>query len=326
MKKLLAVLLLLALLTGCTTNTPAPETAPAPTAPTTSTSPSSAPITQHTQSGTIPDATVATLPEEEGLTVHFIDVGQADCALIECDGEYMLIDAGYYENGIDVVEYLFDLGVEELDLMVGTHPHGDHIGGLPVVLDYFDTERIWFSAMPYTNGTVSTFLSAARRHDVEVEQPQVGDTYQLGSALVTMLGPVKTDYEDVNDISLVLRVDYGDTRFLFTGDMEAIAETDLLDSGADVKADVLKVGHHGSYSSTSYRFLREVAPTYAVISCGAGNEYGHPHDEPMSRLRDAEVIIYRTDRMYDIVAFSDGEEITFTWGNAYAKPWTPNAA
>ena len=108
-------------------------------------------------------------------------------------------------------------------------------------------------------------------------------------------------------------------------DMEMIAETDLLDSGADVKADVLKVGHHGSYSSTGYRLLREVAPTYAVISVGGNNEYGHPHKDPMSRLRDAEVTIYRTDKMYDIVAVTDGKEIQFSWENTYAKPWQPAA-
>ena len=160
---------------------------------------------------------------------------------------------------------------------------------------------------------------------VPLHVPEVGEVFELGDATITVLGPVKDKYEDLNDTSIVLMVQYGDIRFLFTGDMEMIAETDLLDSGADVKADVLKVGHHGSYSSTGYRLLREVAPTYAVISVGGNNDYGHPHQEPMSRLRDAEVTIYRTDKMYDIVAVTDGEEIRFSWENTFAKPWQPAA-
>jgi competence protein ComEC len=121
-------------------------------------------------------------------------------------------------------------------------------------------------------------------------------------------------------------VDHGDRSFLFTGDMERLAETDLIESGANVDVDVLKVGHHGSYSSTSYRFLREVMPAYAVISVGRNNDYGHPHADPLSRLRDAEVTIYRTDEMYTIVATSDGTNIRFAWENQSAQPWVPAAA
>ena len=143
--------------------------------------------------------------------------------------------------------------------------------------------------------------------------PNVGDTFNIGSATVTVLGPTK-EYTDPNNNSIVLRVEYGDTTFLFTGDMEQTAEEDLLNSGADVKADVLKVGHHGSSTSTSYRFLREVEPTYAVISCGQYNSYGHPHEETLSKLRDADVTVYRTDLQGDITCRSDGK--TLTWETA----------
>lgn len=330
MKKLIALLLLLALLTGCTTA--APETTP-------TTDPAlSATVTEATQA---PETTAATQPTEETevtepteppvtiptgpntLRVHFIDVGQADCMLLECNNAYALVDAGYAETGDRVVQYLTDLGVQRLNLVVGTHPHADHIGGMPDVLNAFPADNVWFSAIPYTNYTVTNFLNSVRKQGKNVIRPANGQTFNLGGATITVLGPMKDNYEDVNDISLVLRVQYGDIRFLLTGDMESIAEHDLIDNNVDLKADVLKVGHHGSYSSTSYLFLRTVAPTYAVICVGAGNEYGHPHRDPLSRLEDADVTIYRTDIMYDIVATTDGTDVYFQWGNQYAKPWTP---
>ena len=315
MKKLTALLLILLLLAGCTGNTqPVYEPSPAPTIP------------AATVPATEPAPTAApTEPPLEGLTVHFIDVGQADCALLECDGEYAIIDAGYPERADEVVEYMAQLGVEELDLLVATHPHGDHIGGLPAVLEAYPVETVWSSELPFSNDYTRSLQNAVARQRVALTVPEIGDVFELGDATITVIGPVRMDYEDVNNISLVLMVQYGDIRFLFTGDMERDAEEELLDSGADVKADVLKVGHHGSYTSTSYRFLYEVEPTYAVICVGGNNDYGHPHDEPMSRLQDADVTIYRTDKMYDIVAVTDGEEVQFSWGNRFAKPWMPAA-
>lgn len=315
MKRMIALLLLLLLLTGCTTAMPAAtETAAAPTAAPT-----------ETVILTLPPTEAPAESALEGLTVHFIDVGQADGFLLECDGEYAVIDGGYPEGGEKMVEYMTELGVEKLELVVGTHAHGDHIGGLPLVLDTYPTANVWSSVIPFTNDYVRNFRNAVAAQGIPLHVPEVGEVFELGGTTITVLGPVKTDYEDLNDTSLVLMVQYGDIRFLFTGDMEMIAETDLLDSGADVKADVLKVGHHGSYSSTGYRLLREVAPTYAVISVGGNNDYGHPHKEPMSRLRDADVTIYRTDKMYDIVAVTDGKDIQFSWENTFAKPWTPAA-
>lgn len=313
-KKVISLLLLLCLLlTGCTVEYVAPTTS------------GNIASTEIATSAPAAETTAATEGIDAGIAVHFIDVGQADCALIECGGSFALIDGGNAADGPDVVEYLQKEGVQRLNLVVGTHPHEDHIGGLADVLEAFPADNIWSSPIPYSNSTVESFTDGAADQGISIQYPDVGYTFQLGDAEITVLGPVDRYYEDVNNLSLVLMVQYGDTRFLFTGDMEHDAESDLLDGGADVKADVLKVGHHGSYTSTSYRFLREVAPTYAVISVGAANDYGHPHDEPMSRLRDAEVIIYRTDRMYNIVAISDGENIQFSWDNSYAQPWTPDA-
>ena len=157
-------------------------------------------------------------------------------------------------------------------------------------------------------------------------QPKLGETFRLGSAEITVLGPVRTDYEDVNDLSLVLMVEFGDTRFLFTGDMEQLAEGHMLDywgEDFDWHADVLKIGHHGSYSSSGYRLLREVAPTWGIISCGYQNEYGHPHESTLSRLRDAEVTIFRTDLMGTVIASTDGETIAFAWTNPSFAPYIP---
>lgn len=295
MKKLIALLLILLLLTGCTSSKPVEPT----TEPT--------------------EPSVA----EPGLTVHFLDVQHADSILLACGGEYALVDGGYPESGERIVSYMRQQGIKELDLLVGTHPHGDHIGGLPQVLNTFPTETVWTSQLPYTNDYVSNFTNAVTRNGADFVQPRPGESFRLGDATIDVIGPLNLRYEEANDLSLVLMVTYGDTRFLLTGDMEEVAERELVEAGVDLKADVLKVGHHGSSSSTSYRFLRVVAPTYGVISLAAANEYGHPHRDPMSRLMDADVTIYRTDKMYDVVAFSDGETISFTCGNPYAEPWRP---
>ena len=317
MKKLISLLLLLALLTGCTSTAPAETTVPTeiPTVPT----------TVETTAAT-EEAVIDNSWKEDKLVVHFIDIGQADCMVLECGGETMLIDGGYPERADEVIAYMQEQGIESLDLVVGTHPHADHIGATPAIMAAFPPETVWSGPITYSNDTVSNFRQVTRELGLTIEYPQPGDTYQLGGAYITVLGPVKTDYEDVNDLSLVMMVEFGETRFLFTGDMEQLAEDDMLDywgEDYDFSADVLKVGHHGSYSSTGYRLLREVLPTYGVICVGGNNDYGHPHEEPISRLKDAEVSIYRTDKMYDIVAVSDGYDITFSWQNKYAQPWTP---
>jgi len=326
MKKLISLLLLLALLTGCTTV--APVQTEITVVPTEASTVAAAETTAPTETMTEPQPDDLSW-KEDALVVHYIDIGQADCMLLECDGETMLIDGGYADRADEVVEYLKEQEIDRLELVVGTHPHGDHIGATPTVMNAFPTDAVWSGRIPYTNETVTNFRNAVDAQGLTIHYPQPGETYELGDALVTVLGPVKSFYEDVNDLSLVLMVEYGETKFLFTGDMEQLAEDDMLDYWADdsiFQADVLKVGHHGSYSSTGYRLLRAVMPTYGVICVGGNNDYGHPHDEPISRLKDAEVSIYRTDKMYDIVAVSDGYDITFTWENKYAQPWTPDAA
>ncbi|MBP3479967.1 MAG: MBL fold metallo-hydrolase [Oscillospiraceae bacterium] len=254
------------------------------------------------------------------FVVHFIDVGQADCALLEYNGQFVLIDGGYPESGPAVVEYLQEQGVEELALVVATHLHGDHLGGLPTVLSVFPTQRIWCSSRTYYSNTYDQFCYYADQQDVIIENPMIGEKLLLGNVQLQLLGPISKDYVDLNNTSLVIMATYENNKFLFTGDMRWEAEKELVEAGTDLKADVLKVGHHGSYTSSSYVFLREVMPEFAVISCGRNNEYGHPHAEPMSRLRDAGITIYRTDQMGTIIATSDGENISFTWEFANAQP------
>ncbi len=267
--------------------------------------------------------TQAPVPSDgETLTIHFIDVGQADCALLECGGEYLLIDGGNRDDGQLVVSYLDQYGVEELSAVVCTHAHEDHVGGLPSVLAVYPTAAVYAPTNTYASKIFDSFLYYTDQQGLEVTIPQPGDTMTLGSAVLTVLGPVKT-YPDANNTSIVLKVEFGNTSFLFTGDMETDAENDMLDYWNDdslFRVDVLKVGHHGSSTSTSYRLLNAAEPTYGVIPVGKDNDYGHPHKEPMSRLKQAEVIVLRSDELGHIIAQSDGNEVSFTWGNQNAKP------
>lgn len=261
-------------------------------------------------------------PMEEGLTIHFIDVGQADCALLECGGEYLLIDGGNREDGQLVVSYLEQQGVESLTAVVCTHAHEDHVGGLPSVLAVYPTQAVYAPTNTYASKVFDNFLYYTDQQGLSVTIPTPGDELRVGDTALTVLGPVKT-YPDANNTSIVLKVQYGETAFLFTGDMETTAENDMMDywdGRMDFTCDVLKMGHHGSNTSTSYRLLHEVSPTHAVISVGEGNDYGHPHKEPMTRLKQAGVVALRTDQLGHIIARSDGETISFTWQNQNAQP------
>lgn len=250
-------------------------------------------------------------PAEGTLEVHYIDVGQADSALLLCGGESMLIDGGNVADSDLVVAYLADQGVEELDYVVCTHAHEDHVGGLAGALSQYPAGEVLSPVTEYDSQAFGNFLKYTQEQGLSLTVPEPGDTWTVGTAAVTVLGPVQ-DYDDTNNTSIVLRVDFGETSFLFTGDMERTAEEDLLESGAWLEADVLKVGHHGSDTSTSYPFLREVDPDYAVISVGENNDYGHPSEDTLSRLRDDDVTVYRTDLQGDVVCTSDGTSLTFT--------------
>ena len=266
--------------------------------------------------------------DSEALTVHFIDVGQADCALLECGGEYMLIDGGNKEDGSLVISYLQSQGVEALSAVVCTHAHEDHVGGLPSVLAVYPTQAVYAPTKTYSSRVFDDFMYYVDQQGLEVTIPAPGDEFTLGSTEITVLGPVES-YAETNNTSIVLLVEFGDTRFLFTGDMETSAEADMLDywdGRMDWKVDVLKVGHHGSDTSSSYRFVYETDPDYGVVSVGEGNSYGHPCADILERYADAGVTLFRTDKLGTVIARSDGSEVSFTWDNQSADPENAESA
>lgn len=270
--------------------------------------------TVSTDAETPPDTTTAEstpdISENSTFRIHFIDVGQADAALVECDGHYMLIDGGNKADSNRIYTVLKNAGVSRLDYVVGTHAHEDHIGGLPGAFSYATADMTLCPVKNYDSNAFDDFAAYAAKKGGGITVPKKDALYLLGSATVKILGV--NSASDTNNTSIVLRIDYGSTSFLFTGDAEREAEQMLLNSSANLKATVLKVGHHGSETSTTYPFLREIMPKYAVVSVGKGNSYGHPTEAVLSRLRDAEVEVYRTDLQGDIFCISDGEKVQFS--------------
>lgn len=249
---------------------------------------------------------------ERLFEVHFIDVGQADAALVLCEGESMLIDGGNRGDSSLIYTYLKQRGLEHLDYMVCTHPHEDHVGGLAGALNYATADVAYAPVTDYDSDVFRNFKKYLEQQGGEVTVPTAGERFMLGSAEVSVVGPVHTDTgSNPNNMSIVLRVVYGDTSFLFTGDAEREEEQAILEAGYEIESTVLKVGHHGGATSTTYPFLREVQPEYAVISVGEGNSYGHPTEDVLSRLRDADVEVYRTDMQGTVVCVSDGEKVFF---------------
>lgn len=258
---------------------------------------------------TVPDTSASIPPEGSTFQIQFIDVGQADAALISCDNHYMLIDGGNRDDSSRIYSILQVAGIDYLDIVVGSHAHEDHIGGLPGAFQIATADLVLSPVTEYDSKVFETFKSKAVEKGSVLAVPSAGSTYALGSATVKILG--LNGGEDTNDTSIILKITYGETSFLFTGDAEYEGEHAVLDSGADLSATVLKVGHHGSDTSTCYPFLRAVMPQYAVISVGAGNSYGHPADDTLSKLRDAGVEVFRTDLQGDIFCSSDGKTVSF---------------
>lgn len=249
--------------------------------------------------------------EEGGLKVYFLDVGQGDSILAEADGNFMLIDAGEREQGETVISYLKKQGVKKLNYVIGTHPHSDHIGGLEAVIKEFDVEKVILPEKEHTTGTYERLLDAIEEKNLKVCIARTGDVYELGSASFQVLSPGRSYGDELNNWSVGIRLTYGGSAFVLCGDAEKEAEEDMCQSGLELKADVLKVSHHGSSTSTSEEFLDRVRPDTAVISCGRDNDYGHPHKETLEKLEKRKIQVLRTDLSGTIVAVSDGKSVRF---------------
>lgn len=272
------------------------------------------------------DISQVPLPDntDQGLEVYFLDVGQGDSQLIRIPGEAgpfnVLIDTGEYAYADGLTAYLQDLEVEKIDALVCTHPHTDHMGCMARIIQRFDIGSLYMPLLPDdqtpTTRAYEKLLDAAedkgltiiRLHEDALLESPAGAQFQV------MAPRMDADWEGANNYSAVLRLVYGETSFLFTGDAESESERMILDDGYGVGADVLKCGHHGSSSSTTKAFLSQVDPRYAVISCGLDNSYGHPHKEVLARLEKQGVTLYRTDQDGTVLAKSDGKEITFETG------------
>ena len=243
--------------------------------------------------------------------VEFIDVGQGDSALIQCDGHYMLIDGGPSSASSIIYTILRNSGIDSIDYMIATHPDADHIGGLSGALNYATVEVCYSPEISHDTKTFESLVKYLNKQNVSITVPTVGTAFQLGRATVEILGPIEKSL-DTNNNSIVTRVTFGNTCFLFMGDAEIEEEHSLIEAGVELPCDVLKAGHHGSDSSMSDEFLNKAAPKYVIFSVGAENSYGHPAEEVLAKLKALDLSLYRTDIQGDIFCESDGKVISFS--------------
>lgn len=231
------------------------------------------------------------------MEVHFIDVGQADCTLIITGEHAMLIDAGNNEDSERITSYLREQNITKLDFVIGTHPDADHIGSLDTVIAIFEIGEVILPDNTHTTKTFEDVLTVIENKELEITLASPGDTYELGSAEFTMIAPNKNYGDDLNNWSAGLKIVFGSTSFLFTGDAGYDAEQDILENGMDIKSDVFQAGHHGSNTSNSEAFIETADPDYTVISCGKDNSYGHPSPEVLQIFQKHGIRIKRLNNL-----------------------------
>ncbi len=255
-----------------------------------------------------------TKPVEGELNIHFIDVGQADCILTLSGDEVMLIDTGDLDDDYTdkIINYIKALGISKIDYLILTHPDSDHIGGAPEIINEFEISKCIMPDFVKSSKIYENTLSALDTNNVNVVEAIPGETFTVGEADCKILAPLKA-YKNANEVSVVIRLDFGETSVLLTGDAEKESEADMVAeySKSELEVDVLKSGHHGSSTSSSRPLLNATQPKYAVISCGTGNTYGHPHDETIERYEEYNIEYYRTDLNGTVILKTDGETITF---------------
>lgn len=264
-----------------------------------------------------------TTAEASELNIHFIDVGQGDSTLIICNNEAMLIDAGNNAQGTKVQNYIQKQGVNKLKYVICTHPDADHIGGIDVILYKFDCETVFMTEEQRATDTYRDVTAAMNTKGYTATMPIVGNTYPLGDAEFTIIGPAAIG-DDSNNNSIAIVLSHGKNKFVFTGDAEESEEQEIINSGISIDADVYKTGHHGSKSSSSKELLDAVSPAYAVISCAADNAYGHPHAQTLNNLRAMGIAVFRTDEQGSIIATSNGTEIV--WNCSPSETWLSGEA
>lgn len=275
------------------------------------------PIEKESASPTIINASETEAPKkdidysEHSFAIHYIDVGQGDAALVVCDDKTMIIDGGKPSASSIIYTYLKNLNIDYLDYIIASHADDDHIGGLSAPLAKMNVGNVIAPETEADTRSYNSLKTKTEEQGLTIQHPKPGDSIDLGSSKIEFYGPITESESDRNNGSIVMKIIYGDTSFLFTGDAEREEEQEILNAGYDLSATVLKVGHHGSKNSTTYTFLREIMPQYAVISVG-DNSYGHPTEDTLSRLRDADVKVYRTDMQGDIIVTSDGKTVTIT--------------
>lgn len=245
------------------------------------------------------------------MQVHYIDVGQGDCILVQ-DGIYnILIDTGSSKQSQSVLDFLHLHEVDSLDMVILTHPHEDHIGSFDEIVEEFDVDTVLKSPVVADTSIYRNLEEILLKENIETIIPLYGEVFVYGDMVYTVLSDSSIVYEEVNDHSLVLRLDHLGNVFLFTGDMESKAEKSILEKKADIECDVLKIAHHGGSTSTTANFLFKASPIYAIIQCGKNNQYGHPHKTVLSRLDIHSVIVYRNDILGSITCISSNNGVYF---------------
>jgi competence protein ComEC len=276
--------------------------------------------------GLFPGSVLSVAAKEDQSTfwIKFIDVGQGDAALIQCDGHYMLIDGGPADASSVIYTILKESDINRLDYIIATHPDADHIGGLSGALNYATVGICYSPVTTHSTKTFKNLVKYLKKQNISVTVPAEGLSFKLGSAEVQLLGPIESS-EDTNNNSIVTKITYGSTSFLFMGDAETEEEKSILDQKVDLDSDLIKIGHHGSKDSTSAELLKAVKPKYAIISVGADNTYDHPTLETLTRLSSINATIYRTDMHGDITCNSDGKHLTFSKEKKASKEalWLP---
>ncbi|MBC8062181.1 MAG: MBL fold metallo-hydrolase [Clostridiaceae bacterium] len=245
------------------------------------------------------------------LIIHYIDVGQGDSMLIQIHGKNMLIDAGTTESTNELVNYLKKQRIDKLDYVIETHPHEDHIGAMSKIINKFEINKFYGPKITANTKAFENMVDSLKSKSLKINVAKAGQTIDLGSDIkCKIIAPNSDAYKEINNYSVVIKLEFGNTSFLFEGDAEKISETEMITKGYNLSCDVLKIGHHGSRTATSDEFLKETHPKISIISCGLNNDYGHPHKPTLTKLNAINSKIYRTNKDGTVILESDGIKIS----------------